>query len=233
MKKSAIALTITVGLLTCGRIFAQSAPTTRPAQIPSSGFNNNDRNNNDQNNNDRNNRRERRLQRQRGNNFNRGPTSRPLDMTNDYSLMNTRSIFFKGRFTPAQDPNQQTVPVASVEAQAITFNGLTVSQYGDRTAVGAYLENTQSGTVQVVKVGDIVASGRIAGINITTNTLDYDLRGRMTHLTIGQNLAGEQIYGVNSSVASTTEPTIDLSGPNADILKKLMQRRQQELNGGK
>jgi hypothetical protein len=87
--------------------------------------------------------------------------------------------------------------------------------------------------VQSAKIGDQVAGGRITGIDMDANTLDFEVSGRVRHLNIGQNLAGEQIYGVNASPSSTTAPTIDLTGPSADVLKKLMERRQQELNGGK
>jgi hypothetical protein len=220
MKKTTLVIPVLIlaGIATYQRAGAQNAPTTRPS------FNNysNDQQNNGFNNNRR---------RNRGNGNDRNGYSRPAQVTEDYSVLDRRSIFFKGHFEPPIGGPPRDVPPVALEQ--ITFNGITVSRFDKSVAVGAYLENTGTGSVQFAKIGDPVAGGRITGIDMANNTLDFEVSGRVKHLNIGQNLAGEQIYGVNSSPSSTTAPTIDLSGPNADVLKKLMERRQQELNGGK
>jgi hypothetical protein len=231
MKKTvaAVVLAVSVLFLAYRRAVAQSAPaTTRPVSSFSQGYNNGDDNNNQWNQ-----RRDRRRREEGNNNNFRSSTSRPAQMTDRYGVLTERSIFYKGRFVPL--PPGGTVEAAPPPpAQNITFNGLAATDYDHGNTVGVWLENIDTESVQEVHVGDIVQGGHITKIDVVNNTLDYTINGRTRTVTIGQTLAGEQVFGVNAGPSSgPADSSVDMSGPNADILKRLMARRQAELNGGK
>jgi hypothetical protein len=79
--------------------------------------------------------------------------------------------------------------------------------------------------VQTEHVGDAIAQGKIN--KITLNYMDYSSPAGITRLQVGENLAGTSVNGVSTDVSATAGA--DLSGPQADMLRKLMQRRQKEL----
>ncbi|HUB27770.1 MAG TPA: hypothetical protein VL992_20270 [Tepidisphaeraceae bacterium] len=217
-----LALAIGIIFVTYRRSAAQSAPATRPSPAIAQNNGSGD---------DRQERRERRRREEEG-----GYRRQSLQQAQGfeaYSVLQNRSIFFKGRFVPAPPPGAQ-VQFTPPPSQNITFNGVAVTDYDHSKIIGAWLENNDDESVQIVHAGDIVRGGQISKIDIATNTLDYTINGHTRTVSIGENLAGEQVFGVNSGTSSTSsQPTVDLSGPNADILKRLMARRQAELNGGK
>jgi hypothetical protein len=90
----------------------------------------------------------------------------------------------------------------------------------------AFLEDSNSGDVSPVRVGDKIAQGTITAI--TLDTMEYQSGGQTLHLGVGDNLAGQQMWG-----GPTTMPiNLDFSGPTGDILKQMAQRRLKELSGG-
>lgn len=151
------------------------------------------------------------------------PIPSPQPITGDYLTLMERSIFFKGRFVPSDDPGRFNSGPATPPEKVLVFDGATRTDH----LYAAFLEDTESQNVNTIHVGDKIAQGQIT--RITLDEMDYQAGGRVMHLAIGQNLAGEQIYGADALAA--TEPSIDLSGPDADILRKMMLRRQQELGG--
>jgi hypothetical protein len=150
------------------------------------------------------------------------PTPRP--MAADYVTLTLRSIFFKGRFVAADEGySQGTQASPQAREKVLVFDGVSKTDH----SFLAYLEDTESGSVRTVKVGDAIAQGKIT--RITLDTMDYQAPRGVAHLSVGQNLAGEQIYG--GSEEPTSMPSVDLSGPNGDILRKMMERRLKELGG--
>jgi hypothetical protein len=148
------------------------------------------------------------------------PPQRPI--TGSYLILDERSIFYKGRFRPSGAGSEGP----RTQAESVTvFIGVTQTD----DALAAYLEDTESGTINTVHVGQQIAQGKIT--NITLDSLEYQAGSRVAELSVGQNLAGDQVWG--GSQPTTLPSGVDLSGPNADILKKMMQRRLQELNGEK
>jgi len=90
------------------------------------------------------------------------------------------------------------------------------------------VEDQNTGRITPCRVGEEIAQGKVT--RITLDEMDYQSNGRIVHVLIGQNLVGQQIQGAGA-LLTTALPTADLSGPNADILRRMMQRRQQELGG--
>jgi hypothetical protein len=160
-------------------------------------------------------------------------TSRPGDqfiassgpMPQDFEILNYRNIFYKGHLPSPDNANR---PAAAVIAPhtletVLMFNGVTITD-GKPTA---FLENTDQGTVMQVHVGDAVAQGKIVAIAL--DSLEYQLNGQaqLTHVLIGQNLAGSNSWGT----VAASQPSSTGSASADAMLEKLRQKRQAELNG--
>lgn len=103
------------------------------------------------------------------------PPSRPLP--DEFKVLLTRSIFSNGHTAVAAATTQPTGPAA------LTLSG--IAQENSRFT--AFLVDPTGNTV-AVRVGDVLAGGRV--MNITLHTLDFELSGERRRLLIGQNLAG-------------------------------------------
>jgi hypothetical protein len=150
----------------------------------------------------------------------------PPEMTADFVPLTEHSIFFKGRFVYiSPDATANTGPALPREA-VLVLHGCANTD-GKLTA---FLEDTDAYRLILVHQGDTVAG---AGGKITEITLDYveyqSALGRRYHVSVGQNLVGDQVFGSNAVAL----PTIDANDPNADTLRKLAAKRQAELNGTK
>ena len=118
----------------------------------------------------------------------------PLDP--NYELVLRKSIFSRERARPPGPPNgalpTQPVRVLSPE-QAIAFRGVLCPD----EEYAAFVENVQTGAISMLKAGDEVAGGRIAGI--TLDSLAFDVGGKVRHIQLGQNLAGELAASASAS----------------------------------
>jgi hypothetical protein len=151
-------------------------------------------------------------------------TPRPPDMMGDYLILTTRSIFYRGRFVPPDETPRQDTPLRQAEDELV-FCGVFDASSGAGTVPTAFLEDSDSGQVSPVRVGDQIAQGKITAINL--DELEYQSAGVTRHLSVGENLAGQQMWG-----GPTTMPiNLDFSGPSGDILKMMAARRLKELNG--
>jgi hypothetical protein len=150
------------------------------------------------------------------------PIPTPPDITASYLTVTNRSIFFKGYFNGA--PGGAPVQPPTPEETILVFDGASRTN----GVYEGFVENQESGVVTVVHIGDPIAKGKVKDLSL--DNLDYEAGIRIFHLGIGQNLAGDQVFG--GTGAPTTLPTVDMSGPGADLLRKMMLRRIQELNGG-
>ncbi len=162
------------------------------------------------------------------------PTTNPYEalrgMTPDYLVLTNRSIFMKGAqiVDPFRQDAQPTPPepVHYVAESSLEFNGATRAD--DNRA--AFFENTSTHEVMMKHVGDSIARGKI--LSITLDTLQYQADGRITNVAIGQTLDGSLGPSMSSAPSismNTTQPVGNFTGPHADMLEQLRQKRLKEL----
>lgn len=111
-----------------------------------------------------------------------------------YSLLESRSIFYKGRL-PTYDPNRtytQTAPTTNRTTdygpppeRSLVFRGATDFD----NDYFAFVENFNNGQIQTLQTGDPIANGKVG--MITLNSLDYiNKSGKTTHVLLGKTLEG-------------------------------------------
>lgn len=180
------------------------------------------------------------------------PTVHTL-LPKEYSILNERSIFLKGHVTQfaldelrppsvgdvgprvrgGDDRLPPPAPVLSAPEESLVFDGVTQA---DQHIV-AFVEDRNAFKVSMVKVGDLIARGRITAIDL--DTMDYYANGNVVHVLIGENLLGTPVSMADASTGTpttgpTTAPSGDSGAPAAggnDILERLRRRRAQELGG--
>jgi len=105
----------------------------------------------------------------------------------------------------------------------------------------AFIEDTQTSTVLRLRRGDPVARGTIK--TLTLDGLEYQMEDKTTVVHLGRDLEGghgnltaSQMMDFSAMPASSptgqpsqTTPTTPPSGAEADILKRLMEQRRQQL----
>ena len=105
----------------------------------------------------------------------------------------------------------------------------------------AFLEDTQRGGIVRVRQSDKVARGVVKAL--TLDSIEYQFEDRTTVVAMGQDLEGgrgamsisDLLEGLQTSAIlptaeqQGTSPGPAPTGDEADILKKLMERRQQQL----
>jgi hypothetical protein len=129
----------------------------------------------------------------------------PMDRS--FTVLLERSIFSKVGRSRAARP-LTTAPTSApyvrplTPEQANVFRGVLCP---DQEYV-AFIENIQTGQINVLKGGDEIAGGRIAAI--TLDTLNFATAGKVHEIRLGQNLAGE-------AASATTMPTGSSSGSYA------------------
>jgi hypothetical protein len=153
----------------------------------------------------------------------------PTEMSREFEILNNYSLFAEGRI------EQSGRNSGSFDAQApenvLVFTGVTITNH---STVG-FIEDTTQQTVRQVKVGDSIAQGKIT--DITLDGLDYQASaGRKVHVMVGQNLRGENAFGlIYGTGIGTNGPVVtdqNVDAGTAAILQRLRSKRMQELNGG-
>ena len=163
----------------------------------------------------------------------------PLPMSAAFAVVQTRSIFVKGEQSLRTDRGggygTPSLPQPYHPQASLVFNGVTV--VGDRA--DAMIEDTNAHKVFTVRVGELLAGGRV--LAITFDNLDYMYGGKMTRVAIGQTLEGRAAADL-PAVAPTAgggPPPADSAGTLGntvgmspeDILARMKRRRQQEMGG--
>lgn len=104
-----------------------------------------------------------------------------------------------------------------------------------------FLEDTRGGQIVRVRKGDSVARGVIKALGLDsieyqledrtiTVTMGYDLEGGRGAVTMAQLYELSQTYSTTPQAGATSAPgESSPSGDEADILRQLMERRQQQL----
>jgi len=103
----------------------------------------------------------------------------------------------------------------------------------------AFVEDKQNGSVLRLRQGDHVARGTIKSVNLdgleyqlgdqtTSVSMGFDLEGRHGAVTAG-DLANYSATALSASPGSSTGPQAAPSADEAEILKRLMENRKQQL----
>ena len=158
------------------------------------------------------------------------------DVWENYQIILQRNIFSRQR-GPRIDPSQRqridVPPPPNPESYHI-LKGI-VQENG---VFIAFIENTQRGQIIKVREGDSVARGKVNSFNL--DTIEYHFEDHKFIVAMGNDLEGgkgtttlNQMYELSQTYTPTPqEGTVETSSPSADeaeILKKLMERRQQQL----
>ncbi len=168
------------------------------------------------------------------------PMVRGKALPDGYAVLNTRSIFMKGRVAPPVVPNVTTTqPVVTPTIRPehkIVFVGVTESD----GSAAAMFEDTAAGKIITTKLNETIASGKVT--EITLDSVTYSADGKPLKVLVGQALDGTEPPPVtaratitdSSTGPPTTGPTAapggGESGPTdpaiADILERMRARRR-------
>lgn len=166
------------------------------------------------------------------------PTN-PSDSWYTYRIVVERNMFSRQR-GPRVDRSrrQRQVPVAppAPDPESYVILKGVVQENGEFIA---FLEDTQSGQILRVLQGDSVVRGRIK--SLTLDSIEYEFEDKTTTVTMGLNLQGGRdgttftgMYELSQAYSSTseegaTESSAPPSEDEAEILRQLMERRQQQV----
>jgi len=162
-----------------------------------------------------------------------------------YSIILQRNIFSRQRspFRPRERNNEPQVVVPNPETHFL-LRGIAQE---DNQFI-AFIEDTQGGGVLRLRQGDRVARGTIKALNL--DTLEYQLEDKTISIRLGCDLEGsraataftdDDLFGVSPTLAPVPAATPAAQpartqqqapappGNEAEILKRLMEQRRQQL----
>jgi len=156
-----------------------------------------------------------------------------------YKVIVERNMFSRQRGARAerlvQDRVQvRTPPPAPNPESYYVLKGIVQ----ENSAFIAFLEDSRGGEILRVRKGDSVARGVIKALSL--DSIEYQLEDSTVTVKMGRDLQGgqgavtrAQLYewsqtSTTTSQEAATEPSSP-SGDDADILRQLMERRQQQL----
>ena len=156
-----------------------------------------------------------------------------------YKIVVERNMFSRQRGPRIIRQRQQrtvpTLPPAPDPESYVVLKGI-VQEDGEFIA---FLEDTQSGQILRVRQGDSVVRGKIKSLSL--DSIEYEFEDKTTTVTMGLNLQGgldgttfTGMYELSQIPSTTTEAgTTESSAPpsedEAEILRQLMERRQQQV----
>ncbi len=169
-----------------------------------------------------------------------GGTSGRGDSWEAYRVIVERNMFSRQRGIRQERPtrdDRRTLPPAPNPESYYVLKGIVQED----NAFIAFIEDTQRGGVLRLGKGDKVARGVVKALNL--DSIEYQLGEKTITVTLGLDLEGGQgslslatlIDRVQASSPPSTsegqgEPTAaPTSADEADILRQLMQRRQQQI----
>ena len=143
-----------------------------------------------------------------------------------YSVLSEHNIFLRERARPTithRGPSSQ--PARPLE-ESFILTGVVLEDDGLR----AYVED--QGRVTKLRIGDPVAHGKIAAIDI--DAVAYDQAGQRAWITVGSDFTGRAVtpgalLTEGASTNPTSEPSVDINDPNLTLEQKLKLRRIKEL----
>jgi hypothetical protein len=164
------------------------------------------------------------------------PTTNPVTPTvrqnfrERYGALSDHNIFLRERrnWRDRESSGSRASTQHSPE-QIYVLTGI-VLEGGQRRA---YVEDRERGGLIRLSVGDSVARGKVADIDI--DSMAYDQNGQRQPIAIGADLTGSApvMPSFGESAAATTNPTtlpFDPNSTNLTLEQKMQLRRFQELN---
>ena len=149
-----------------------------------------------------------------------------------YSVLSERNIFLRERGRRrSEEPSFRPSYTRRAE-DGFVLRGV-VAEEGQ---FHAYVESLSSYSVLKLAIGDAVASGKIASIEM--DAIDYEQGGRRTRIEVGQTLTGgpvptsepAQSGGSDPATQPASGPPINPNDPNLTLEQKMKLRRMQEVN---
>lgn len=149
----------------------------------------------------------------------------------EYGVLSDRNMFLRDRRKPATT-SPTSRPAEKPPEQTFMLTGVVYEPLEGKAF--AYFEDLNANTILRVGVGEKVARGIVAGIDI--NAVSYERDGKYTSVLVGEDLTGAKAsLGTPSSVAAeaaspggTSVPAIDPNNPNLTTEQRMRLRRQQE-----
>ncbi len=163
---------------------------------------------------------------------------------NDYKVVSQRNIFSRNRLSTEAvqaAKAKQTPTVTQSEQSYLVLRGVV----RENDIYTAFIENSGTGEVKKVHVGDSIGGGTISAA--TLDYISFDLKGANTRVEIGMTLEGKisqgsaaQYYSGGGSYSEqgtfdsqqSVQPAVQstVSDDKAkDILQRLKERRKKEL----
>jgi len=162
----------------------------------------------------------------------------PPDPWARYQIILDRNIFSRQR-GPIRRPEDDEEPREIVMPNPESYLLLRGVVQEDGTFM-AFVEDTRSAEILRLHKGDSVARGVIAALNL--DVLEYEWEGRKIAVRMGYDLEGghgavtanelmewSQTSATTGSEAAATEEPAAPTGDEAEILKRLMEQRKQQL----
>jgi hypothetical protein len=134
-----------------------------------------------------------------------------------YGVLSEHNIFMQKRGIPprpAYVPSTQRFETSRPPAEAtFVLTGIVLEEGQFR----AYVEDTSTGRVIRLAVGDTVARGHV--LEIAIDAIAYDLNGQGTWITVGSDLRGEPFSGFPTALSrymatASTNPSTGVSTTN-------------------
>ena len=153
-----------------------------------------------------------------------------------YQIILQRNIFSRQRGPVRQRQAAQARPVITRNRESYLILKGIIQQ--DSTFI-AFVEDTQNNSIFKLHEGDSIARG--AAKNFTLDSIEYQLQDKTFSVAVGRDLEGGQgtlpmstllqLSVASRSVKDPNTPTKETTptGDEAEILKKLMEQRKQQL----
>jgi hypothetical protein len=163
------------------------------------------------------------------------PTTARQDTWAEYRIILQRNIFSRQRGPLRRRRSTRRSVVRRSPESYLLLKGIVQE---DSTFI-AFIEDTQSNTVLRLREGDSAARGTVK--NFSLDSIEYQLEDKTISVTLGRDLEGGQgTLSMNTllELSATSSPSTDpnapteeptLSGDEAEILRKLMEQRKQQL----
>ena len=153
-----------------------------------------------------------------------------------YQIILQRNIFSQQRGPVRRMREDRPRPVITRNPESyLVLKGIVQE---DDTFI-AFIEDTRTNTALKCHAGDSVARGVVK--NFTLDSIEYQLGDQTTKVTIGHDLEGGQgtipmsrLLQMSAASAAPRDPNVPAekaapSGDEAEILKRLMEQRKQQL----
>jgi hypothetical protein len=158
------------------------------------------------------------------------------DISSAYRIITERNMFSRNRRLPRADPGPAPVVRQPNPESYYILRGIV----RENDTFIAFLQDNRQGGVLQLREGDKVARGTVK--SLTLDSIEYQFEDRTITVAFGQDLEGGQgalslddvaqwsPRTYSPSFRQTSSPSSEpLTGDSAELLRRLMERRQQQL----